>query len=64
MRCEYYYSMEESAMDEQGRPLKSPLDGDEPATVLGFLDYQRASFEWKCRGLSYQRLRTALVSAA
>jgi uncharacterized damage-inducible protein DinB len=37
-------------VDEQGRP-EPPLDGDEPATLLGFLDYQRATFEWKCSGL-------------
>ena len=37
-----------------------PLDADEAATLLGFLDYQRATFEWKCRGLSDEALRVAL----
>ena len=29
-----------------------PRDGDELASLLGFLDYQRATFAWKCAGLS------------
>ena len=37
-------------IDEQGRP-EPPVDGDELATLLGFLDFQRATLEWKCRGL-------------
>jgi uncharacterized damage-inducible protein DinB len=37
-------------LDEQGRP-KPPLRGDEVATLLGFLDYQRATLEWKASGL-------------
>jgi len=37
-------------VDEQGRP-EPPLAGDEAATLLGFLDFQRATLEWKCRGL-------------
>lgn len=36
--------------DEQGRP-EPPLAGDETATLLGFLDYQRATLAWKCAGL-------------
>jgi hypothetical protein len=27
---------------------------------VGFLDYQRATLEWKCRGLSDEQLRVAL----
>ena len=37
-------------VDEQGR-TEPPLAGDEAATLLGFLDYQRATLEWKCAGL-------------
>jgi uncharacterized damage-inducible protein DinB len=37
-------------VDDQGRP-EPPLTGDEAATLLGFLDYQRATLEWKCSGL-------------
>ncbi|MHB1988149.1 MAG: DinB family protein [Acidimicrobiales bacterium] len=45
--------------DEHGRP-EPPHDGDEAATLLGFLDFQRATLEWKCRGLSDEQLRVAL----
>jgi hypothetical protein len=45
--------------DEHGRP-EPPLDGDEVATLLGFLDHQRATFEWKCRGLTDEQLRAGL----
>ncbi|HEY5354022.1 MAG TPA: DinB family protein [Streptosporangiaceae bacterium] len=37
-------------VDEHGRPEPPPA-GDEAATLLGFLDYQRATFAWKCSGL-------------
>ncbi len=37
-------------LDEQGRPEPPPA-GDETATILGFLDYQRATLAWKCAGL-------------
>ena len=37
-------------IDEQGRP-EPPLAAGEAATLLGFLDYQRATLEWKCAGL-------------
>ncbi len=36
--------------DEYGRPVP-PLAADEVTTLLGFLDYQRATLVWKCRGL-------------
>ena len=39
-----------STVDEQGRP-EPPLAADETATLLGFLDYQRATLAWKCEGL-------------
>jgi uncharacterized damage-inducible protein DinB len=37
-------------LDEQGRP-EPPLAADETATLLGFLEYQRATLAWKCAGL-------------
>jgi uncharacterized damage-inducible protein DinB len=37
-------------LDEQGRPEPPPAAG-EAATLLGFLEYQRATFAWKCSGL-------------
>ena len=37
-------------VDEYGRP-EPPLTGDETETLVGFLEYQRATLAWKCRGL-------------
>jgi uncharacterized damage-inducible protein DinB len=51
--------MDEVVIDQHGRP-EPPLEGDEAATLLGFLDYQRATLEWRCRGLSDEQLRVAL----
>lgn len=45
--------------DEHGRPFM-PLSGSEVETLLGFLDYQRATLEWKCRGLDDDQLRSPL----
>ncbi|HEV7191765.1 MAG TPA: DinB family protein [Jatrophihabitantaceae bacterium] len=39
-----------AVVDEQGRP-EPPIAADEVATLKGFLDYQRATFAWKCWGL-------------
>jgi hypothetical protein len=36
--------------DDQGRP-EPPLAGDEAATLLGFLEFQRATLAWKVAGL-------------
>lgn len=41
---------EQATLDEHGRP-EPPVDGDELATLLGFLDYQRVTLAWKCSGL-------------
>ncbi len=51
--------MAEVQVDEFGRP-EPPRDGGEVATLLGFLDYQRATLEWKCRGLSDELLRVTV----
>src|SRR4051812_9676337 len=40
--------------DERPNP---PYTGDERATLVGFLDFQRATLEWKCDGLSDEQLR-------
>lgn len=37
-------------LDEYGRP-EPPLAGNETDSLLGFLDYQRATLAWKCSGL-------------
>lgn len=50
-------------IDEYGRP-EVPLSADEVKTLLGFLDYQRATLEWKCRGLTDEQLRAGLPSTA
>lgn len=50
-----------TVVDEQGRP-EPPLGGDETATLLGFLDFQRATLEWKCAGLDEAGL-TATTAA-
>jgi uncharacterized damage-inducible protein DinB len=46
-------------IDEQGRP-QPPIAGDETATLLGFLDFQRATLEWKCAGLDEAGLRATV----
>jgi uncharacterized damage-inducible protein DinB len=51
--------MPDPQTDEYERP-EPPLDGNEIATLLGFLDYQRATLAWKCAGLSDQQLRARL----
>jgi uncharacterized damage-inducible protein DinB len=50
-------------IDEQGRP-EPPLTADESETLIGFLDYQRATLAWKCAGLDQAALTaTAGVSS-
>ena len=49
-------------LDEHSRP-EPPLDGDETATLLGFLDYQRATLAWKCAGLDAAGLNTAVAAS-
>jgi uncharacterized damage-inducible protein DinB len=39
-----------TVIDDQGRP-EPPIAAGELDTLLGFLDYQRATLAWKCRGL-------------
>ena len=51
--------MDEANTDQYGRAMP-PLEADEVATLQGFLDYQRATLEWKCRGLNDEMLRVRL----
>ena len=51
-----------TALDEQGRP-EPPLAGDETATLLGFLDYQRATLAWKCGGLDEAGLKATVAAS-
>ncbi len=53
---------DQAGTDEPGRP-DPPLSGDEAATLLGFLDYQRATLAWKCRGLTDDQLRVTVASS-
>jgi uncharacterized damage-inducible protein DinB len=46
-------------VDEQGRP-EPPLAAGETATLLGFLDFQRATLAWKCGGLDATGLRVTI----
>jgi uncharacterized damage-inducible protein DinB len=50
-------------VDEQGRP-EPPLEGDETATLLGFLDYQRATLAWKTTGLDAASLRATTAASS
>jgi uncharacterized damage-inducible protein DinB len=50
-------------IDEQGRP-EPPLAGDESATLLGYLDYQRATLVWKCSGLDAAGLRVTVGASS
>jgi uncharacterized damage-inducible protein DinB len=51
--------MDEMQTDQHGRP-EPPHEAGEAATLTGFLDYQRGTLQWKCRGLSDEQLRVAL----
>jgi uncharacterized damage-inducible protein DinB len=55
--------VDQTQTDEVGR-REPPQEAGETATLLGFLDYQRATFEWKCRELSDDQLRVALPPAS
>ncbi len=45
--------------DDSNRPWP-PTNGGDLNTLVGFLEYQRATFAWKCAGLSDEQLRVAL----
>jgi uncharacterized damage-inducible protein DinB len=52
-----------SNLDEHGRP-EPPLAADEVGTLLGFLDYQRATLAWKCAGLDAAGLRATTAASS
>jgi hypothetical protein len=64
------YSAPMTYLDEQGRYLHEqgcpnpPDAGDETATLLGFLERQRATFAWKCGGLDAAGLRATVDSSS
>jgi uncharacterized damage-inducible protein DinB len=45
-----------------GRP-EPPVAADEAATLLGYLDYQRATLAWKCSGLDAAGLRASTAAS-
>jgi uncharacterized damage-inducible protein DinB len=49
-------------IDDQGRPEPQPAV-DETETLLGFLDYQRATFAWKCGGLDAAGLSVSIAAS-
>lgn len=51
-----------TATDEYGR-IEPPPAGDERETLLGFLDYQRATFAWKITGLDAAGLSFRFASS-
>ena len=50
-------------VDEHGRP-EPPAAGDEAATLLGFLDYQRATLAWKCSGVDAAGMRATVAASS
>jgi uncharacterized damage-inducible protein DinB len=50
-------------IDDHGR-VEPPVDGDEAATLLGFLDYQRQTLAWKCADLDAAALRTTVAASS
>ena len=50
-------------LDEHGRP-HPPLAGDEAATLVGYLEYHRATLAWKCGGLGAEALRATVGASA
>ena len=52
-----------TVIDAHGRPEPPPA-ADEAATLLGFLDYQRATLEWKTRGLDSAGMATTVAASS
>jgi uncharacterized damage-inducible protein DinB len=50
-------------LDEQGRP-EPPLAAGETDTLLGFLDFQRATLAWKCAGLDAAGLNATVGASS
>jgi uncharacterized damage-inducible protein DinB len=52
-----------SDVDEHGRS-EPPLTGDEFTTLTGYLEYQRATFAWKCDGLDATGFNATTAASA
>lgn len=55
----HYLDEQGRYLDEQSRP-EPPIAADEAATLLGYLERQRATFAWKAGGLDAAGLRVTL----
>lgn len=56
------YTHRMTVIDDQGRP-EPPNAAGELETLVGFLEYQRATFEWKCAGLDADQLRATTAAS-
>jgi hypothetical protein len=45
-------------VEDPGNRTDPPEKGDERSTLVGFLNWQRQTTEWKCRGLTDEQLRS------
>lgn len=50
-------------VDEQGRP-EPPVAANETETLLGFLEFHRATLAWKCAGLDDDGLRATVGASS
>lgn len=55
--------MTSSSIDDHGRP-EPPIASDELTTLVGFLDFQRATLDWKCRNLGAIDLQKKIAAAS
>ncbi|MFC3494635.1 DinB family protein [Glycomyces rhizosphaerae] len=51
-----------TVFDDRGRP-EPPADGDEAATLLGFLNFQRATLGWKTANLDAEGLNRTVAAS-
>ena len=49
-------------MTDEGRP-EPPLNGDEVETLVGYLNYQRATLAWKCGGVDTAGMRLQIAAS-
>ncbi len=52
-----------TAIDDHGRP-EPPIAAGEVETLLGFLEFQRATFAWKCRGVDADGFRRKVAASS
>ena len=51
------------SVDDHGRP-EPPIAAGECDTLIGYLDYQRATLEWKTRNLDEAQLAQTIASSS